>query len=54
MRRRKKLELVREERMRLIEDPPNMKSFGGNRFDRTVYKEIENKLEKKKIMDEVK
>lgn len=54
LRRRKKLELVREERMKLIEDPPLMRTFNNNRYERTIYKEIENKLEKKKIMDEVK
>lgn len=54
IRRKKKLQLVRQQRMNIIQDPPQLRYFNTNRYERTIYKEIENKLEKKKIMDEVK
>ena len=38
----------------LIEDPPNLRPFNNNRYEITQYKETEDKLEKKRIMDEVK
>lgn len=40
--------------MRVINDPPVGRAYFDNRYERTIYKEIENKLEKKKIMDEAK
>ncbi len=40
--------------MKIIEQPAGAHCFNNNRYERTIYKEIENKLEKKKIMDEVK
>lgn len=54
MRRKKKIQLLLEERMQIIQNPPVSKNINNNRYERTIYKEIENKLEKKKIMDEVK
>lgn len=54
MRRKNKIKLLREERRDLIEAAPNLKDKTVNRYDRTVVREVEDKLEKKKIMDEVK
>lgn len=45
---------MRQERKQILDEPPNFKNKTCDRYDRPVVREVEDKLEKKKIMDEVK
>ena len=54
IRRKKKIELLLEQRERIIRSPPNVIHKTRDRYENPIVKEVEDKLEKKKIMDEVK
>lgn len=42
-----------EERQRIIQCPPTVKDKTRGRYDEPQVKEVEDKLEKKKIMDQI-
>ena len=44
---------MKQERKQIIEAPPNFKNKTYDRYDKPMVREVEDKLEKKKIMDEV-